>query len=64
MPWWKWLLLGLWILFVAFTLGWIGTNLGENELKAAGVGGIIFGLITVVLGAGLWRVIVRGWKKA
>lgn len=64
MPWWKWLLVALWALLLAFTLGWVGTSIGENEVKAAGVGGAIFGVLTIILGVGLWRVLLLKRKSA
>ena len=62
MPFWKWILLGLWALFFGFTIAFVGTNLGEKEPKAALLGGIIFGLLTVISGVGLWRVLKTGKK--
>jgi len=58
MPFWKWLLFGLWVLFFGFTIAFIGTNIGENEAAAAVKGGILFGLISVILGVGLWRLLL------
>ncbi len=58
MPYWKWLLFGLWILFFGFTIAFIGTNLGEKEFTAAVKGGILFGLISIILGVGLWRLLL------
>jgi hypothetical protein len=58
MPFWKWLLFGLWILFLGFTIAFIGTNIGENEATAALKGGILFGLISIILGVGLWRLLL------
>jgi hypothetical protein len=59
MPFWKWLLLGVWILLLGFTLAFVGTSLGEGEPNAALFGGIIFGLITIISGVGLWRIVIR-----
>jgi len=64
MRWWKWLLLLAWIVWFGFTIAFVGTSLGENELDAAGKGGILFGLIAVVTGVGLWRVLRVGSKSA
>jgi hypothetical protein len=60
MNWWKWGLLGIWVLFAGFTIAFVGTSLGENETTAAFRGGVIFGVISIVSGVGLWRVIHRG----
>jgi drug/metabolite transporter (DMT)-like permease len=59
MPFWKWLLLGLWILFFGFTIAFVGTNLGESESTAAFRGGIIFGLTAMITAVGLWRFLFR-----
>ncbi len=58
MPFWKWLLFGFWILFLGFTIAFIGTNIGENETTAAVKGGILFGLISIISGVGLWRLLL------
>jgi hypothetical protein len=59
MPVWKWILLGIWVLLLGFTIAFIGTNLGEKEVNAALKGGIIFGLVTIITGVGLWRLITK-----
>ena len=59
LPFWKWLLLGIWVVLCGFTIAFVGTSLGEGEPNAALFGGIIFGLITVITGVGLWRIIIR-----
>jgi len=63
MPFWKWLLLGLWVLFFGFTIAFVTTSLGENEPTAAKIGGIAFGLISLVTGFGLWRLLLLKRKK-
>jgi len=63
MPFWKWILLGICVLFFGFTIAFIGTNLGEKEPKAALLGRIIFGLFTVISCVGLWRVLKIGKKS-
>jgi len=59
-PLWKWILFCLWLLLAGFTIAFITTSLGENEIDAAFKGGIVFGVITVITGAGLWRLLFRG----
>ena len=59
MTFWKWLLVGLWILTAGFTIAFVGTSLGEGEPTAALRGGIIFGVVTVIMGVAFWR-IIRG----
>ncbi len=63
MPWWKWVLFATWILLLGFTIAFIFTSAGENEMDAAVKGGIIFGIVTVITGVGLWRVINIGQAK-
>ena len=57
MPWWKWLLLIVWIFFCGFTIAFIGTSIGENELTAAFRGGILLGLLAIISAVGLIRVL-------
>jgi uncharacterized membrane protein (DUF485 family) len=57
MPVWKWILFVFWILLFGFTIAFIGTNIGEKEVTAAKLGGLVFGLLTVVTGVGLWRLL-------
>ena len=57
-PTWKWAFIVLWLLFSGFTLAFIGTCLGENERHAALLGGAIFGLIAVISGVGLYRLVM------
>lgn len=61
-PWWKWVVLAIWVLIAGITIAFVGTSIGENEMVAATKGGIIFGAISVVLGVGVWRILV-GRKK-
>lgn len=55
MNWWKWVFLVIWVLFAGFSIAFVGTSIGENEITAAFRGGIIFGVITIGSGVGLWR---------
>ncbi len=59
MTFWKWLLVGLWILTACFASAFVGTSLGEGEPTAALRGGIIFGVTTIIMGVAFWR-IIRG----
>ncbi len=54
MPWWKWLAVGMWALFTGFTIAFVGTSLGEGEPTAAVHGGIMFGIVSVLSGVGVW----------
>jgi len=60
---WKWLLVGTWILMSGFTIAFVGTSVGENEMVAARKGGIMFSVICVITGAGLWRLLQIGRVK-
>ena len=60
MPWWKWLAVGMWVLFTGFTIAFVGTSLGEGEPTAAVQGGIMFGIVAVLSGVGVWRLWMIG----
>ncbi len=60
MPYWKWISLIVWVFFVGFTLAFIGTSFGEGEPAAAIRGGILFGVIAIISGVGLWRLLKIG----
>ncbi|MHC4696717.1 MAG: hypothetical protein ACYTFA_08250 [Planctomycetota bacterium] len=60
MPFWKWLLLVAWMVLLGFTLAFIGTSLGEREVYAALRGGILFGIVVIVSGVALWRILMIG----
>ncbi len=62
MPIWKWILVVLWLLFWGFTIAFIGTCIGENELNAAITGGLIFSLFAVIAVIVLWRILGIGNK--
>ncbi|NQT88152.1 hypothetical protein HQ560_15400 [bacterium] len=64
MPAWKWPLVGLWMILCGFTIAFIGTSVGESERVAAQKGGIIFSVLCVITGAGLWRVLQIGRAKS
>jgi hypothetical protein len=63
MSWWKWVLLVSWVLFAGFTIAFVGISIGENEIIAAFRGGILFGLLTVLAGIGVWKAIHSGIKQ-
>ena len=62
MPFWKWLIFGLWVLLAGFTIAFVFTSLGEREPTAALFGGIIFGVISIISGVGIWRLLHRRKK--
>jgi hypothetical protein len=57
MPWWKWIVTALWFCLAGFTVAMVGTSLGEGESRAALMGGIIFGVLTVITGVAFWRLL-------
>jgi hypothetical protein len=63
MPFWKWILFGLWVLFVGFSIAFVGTSLGEGEPTAAKLGGMLFGLTSIISGIALWRILLSGRMK-
>ena len=62
LTWWKWLGFGSWVLLAGFTLAFIGTSLGEGEPTAAIRGGLLFGLVSVIVGVAVWRTWLIGAK--
>ncbi len=62
MLWWKWVVFGTWTLFAGFSIAFVGTSFGENEVSAAVRGGMFFGIIVVLSGVGVWRLVMLGTK--
>ena len=60
MVWWKWGLTVIWIAFAGFAIAFTGVSIGENEMTAAWMGGLIFGIAVIVSGFILWRVLHLG----
>jgi hypothetical protein len=63
MRWWKWTTFLVWVLFAGFAIAFVGTSLGEKETSAAVRGGLFFGLIAVLSGVGVWRIVKIGKKS-
>ncbi len=63
MPWWKWLVFLIWVLILGFSIAFVGTSLGEGEASAAVRGGIFFGIIVMLAGVGVWRLVMIGTKS-
>ena len=55
LSWWQWLVVGAWALFLFFTDIFIFTGLGEDEPRAALMGGAFMIAVAVILGVGIWR---------
>jgi hypothetical protein len=64
MQWWKWTTFLAWVLLTGFTIAFVGTSLAEHETSAAVRGGIFFGMITVLSGVGVWRIVMIGKKSS
>jgi len=64
MPLWKWILFVAWLAFGGFTIAFVGTSIGEGEANAALRGAVLFGIIAVVSGFGLWRLIKIGSRRS
>lgn len=60
MPWWKWTLVVLWLCFAGLSLAFVGTSLAEGEVQAATLGGLWGGVIAVISGVAIGRVLQ--WK--
>jgi len=57
---WKWILVAAWMLMTGFTIAFIGTSVGENEMVAAQKGGIVFSVACVIAGVVVWRLLQIG----
>lgn len=55
--WWHWVLILAWLLFFGVSCAFIGTSLGEGEITAATRGGIIMGLLVLISGVAIWRLL-------
>ncbi len=63
MNWWKWLLTGTWWFLVFFTFYAVFTFLGEGEARGFWLGLLIFGILDIILGVGLIRLLAGGKKE-
>lgn len=63
MTWWKWLLAGIWWFLVFFTFYAAFTFIGEDEARGGWLALLLFGVIDVILGVGLWRLLASGKKE-
>ena len=60
MNWWKWLLSALWYAFLSIIVAGGATLIAENETSAGLYMWGFFGVFTLVLGVGLWRLLMIG----
>ena len=63
MPMWKWAVVTCWFLGLGITIAFVGTSIGENELHAARLGGLIFGTIVIITGVVAWRLLRIGSRR-
>ncbi len=63
MIWWKWGFAVIWIVFAGFTIAFTGVSIGENEMTAAWMGALVFGLAVILSGIIIWRVLHIGEAK-
>jgi hypothetical protein len=63
LPWWKWALAATWYGFLNLSIAVPMTLAGEGEVGAAGRLFLLFAVITVILGVGLWRLLWAGRKN-
>lgn len=57
MPWWKWLLISGWVVFVGMSIAYVGTSLGEGEAHAARMGALFAGVLAVISAVILGRIL-------
>jgi hypothetical protein len=57
MPVWKWPVLIGWVLFLAVSIGFVTTSIGEGEMHAAFNGAVFGSVIAAVSGVVVWRLI-------
>jgi len=57
---WKWGLFVAWVVLGGFTIAFVGTSFGEGEPVAAQRGGLLFGMLTIISGVGVWRLLLSG----
>lgn len=57
LPLWKWPMIIVWVLFLAITIGFVGTSIGEGEMDAAFYGAIFGAVIVSISGVVVWRLL-------
>ena len=60
MNWWKWTLTGLWYFFLIFSIYLCFTFMGEGEVAAGWKMLLFIGVILIILGVGLVRILLAG----
>jgi cytochrome b subunit of formate dehydrogenase len=54
---WKWAVVIVWVLFLAISIGFVTTSIGEGEMDAAFYGGVFGAVIAAVSGVVAWRLL-------
>ena len=57
MPFWKWPVVIVWVLFLAVSIAYVGTSIGEGEMDAAFFGAIFAAVMASILGVVAWRLL-------
>jgi len=57
MPFWKWPMVIVWVLFLAISIAYVGTSIGEGEMDAAFFGAIFAAVIASISGVVVWRLL-------
>jgi hypothetical protein len=57
MPFWKWLIVAAWLLFVSVSVAFVGTSLGEGETHAAFIGATSACVLAAISGVIVWRLL-------
>lgn len=57
MPFWKWPVVVVWVLFLAISIAYVGTSIGEGEMDAAFFGAIFAAVMASILGVVAWRLL-------
>ncbi len=57
MPFWKWPMVVAWVLFLAISIAYIGTSIGEGEMDAAFFGAVFATVIAFISGVVVWRLL-------
>lgn len=57
MDWWKWLLFTIWFIGLNIVIAGGFTLIGENETRAGLYFLGVFGVLFIILGAGVWKIL-------
>ncbi len=57
MPFWKWPAIIAWVTFVAISIAFVGTSIGEGESNAAFFGAVSAAVIASISGVVVWRLL-------